>query len=109
MTMIPHSPAAPLEQRLIGRVLRGTGIGMAVFAVVGFLLVALATPGGPLLERVGVGLFVGFWSGPIFGASGGVAYHEWKESREENAIVSPVVDIRVVPAAVPCEPISSAA
>lgn len=70
------------EKLLWGRVVRGVALGMVLFLLLGYGLASLGSPSMSVAGRVGVALFVGFWTGPFFGSVVGVGYHQTKCSRK---------------------------
>lgn len=79
-------------------------VGIVVFSLLGASLVAIALPGTAVANLVGVGLFVGLWSGPFFGTVIAVAYHGRAERSIDLHLVSripesPSISDYLVPAA----------
>lgn len=79
--MFPQDATSSPEQLLWARVGRGVLLGMALFTLIGFAIATLGYPSMSLAGAVGIGLFVGFWSGPFFGSAGAVGYHELQVAR----------------------------
>lgn len=95
--MIPPSESPSPEQLLWARVGRGVLLGMALSALVGFALVSLGYPAMSFTGRIGVALFIGFWSGPFFGSVAGVGYHQFKIGRPacSPTLVLPATDVTI--------------
>lgn len=59
---------------------RRAGIGLIwgalAVALMGYVLLTLIQPDEPVLARLGLAAFLGFWSSPFVGLSGAVGYHE---------------------------------
>lgn len=72
------------EPLLWQRAGRAVVVSMLLFVAIGAGLMAIAVPDSSLAARIGIGLFVGFWSGPFFGTAAAVGYHELRTARDQR-------------------------
>jgi hypothetical protein len=66
----------------------GIVIAIVLWAVLGFVVLAVSGAGLDLVPQLGASLFIGFWGGPVFGMAGAIGYYELVYAKRRHSTTS---------------------